>query len=72
MGRSATNSLAFLQVSMVKTVNAWNKRSLQKNDLKKIFYKVMTRNVSSVTHKTCDRLKECIRLFDRGKGWRII
>ena len=67
MGRNETNSLSFLHIAMAKTIKGLNKTSLQRADLKKTFFEVLTREFSGNTPKTCDRFKECRRLFHMGK-----
>ncbi|KAI5411861.1 hypothetical protein KIW84_056795 [Lathyrus oleraceus] len=75
-GRNAIDSLSVLHVLMhkqsaiVKPVERWNKRSLQKTGFKKTCSEVVTRNLCVNTPKTCDKCKECRRLFDWGERWK--
>ena len=69
MRRNATDYISFFHVVVVTTVKEWDKDSLQMIDLKK---NLMTGKVNGDTPKTGDRVKEFMRLFDRGKRWMII
>ena len=58
------------QVTIVK---GWSKRSMQgrKADLKKTCSKDVAREFIVNSPEACDSNKECKRIFDKGKRWKI-